>query len=1461
MTDEQSIAIVGMAVNIPHARTLEEFWTNLVEGRSCIDRFDDSPAEASQLDSLFLQHGERVLAGGILDDPFLFDSEFFEFSQLDAEITDPQHRLMLEVAKEALENASVPQSYLKDTGVFAGCAASSYLHNNLLPREDVIAQVGAYGLTLANDKDFLSTRLSYKLGLGGPSLTVQTACSTSLVAAHLAVQSLLAGDCDTAIVGGVSLRIPQKRGYLYQVDGVMAPDGVCRPFDHKASGFVPSNGAVALVLRRLDSALSDRDPIRAVIRSSAVKNDGADRPSFAAPGLGGQIATLSEALAVADLDPRDISLIETHGTATKLGDQVEFEAINTVYGDAKAPCYIGAVKSCTGHLDTAAGALGLVKTALSMERGLIPPILNFEAPNPGLGVEGTRFRLPTSPVKWERGKAPRHAGVTSLGLGGTNAHVIMSEAPLPANNANPLRSRIFVTSAKSAAALEKRCDSLRETIEQGDAAQRANLAFALATGAKPYSTRGAYLLDHTASRGNDAQAKRLVAGACETLTPPRIAFVFPGGGAAFAEMVEGLCEAEPVFATELETVISRVQNLSQLNLRAAIFMSKDEAGEAFQKPSVSLPAMFCIQVAVARTLQAFGVVPDAVIGHSAGEYAAAVIAGVLSVEDAAKLALLRANRFEDMPEGVMVNVNLPADQISQHIPAESHIEISVINTPDDTVLGGPAKEMADFITYLDAADITFAKIAIKVAAHTALVAPISEELDALERTMDCTAPAIPMISNVTGRWIDESDLRAGYWGKHLRACVRFKDGLDSLIEDGVTQFLDIGPGQSMAGIVQRMQGASHRVQAHTVCRSHHFVQSSSAALAEGLAGLWCTGVAVDWDKYYAAETLRRTAVPPHPLTRRRHVIESPASTRAEVKRAVSDFLWRPTLDAVQPRDAIVHPQRWHVFCDDASVSKALEAEFDRVEIDTRMHVLCPEVSWHDALEGDAKDGPVDGVLVVWAAPSIRSGPAYYHEVCDLARAIAKGKIQGVPRILIASRGAILADQTATSTPSMAMASSVTRVVQNEQPDIDCQSLEITADADDAELASIIRERLQHVMPDHLFHVGGRFSQEVYKPYPRAECKSEYPKKGVWIITGGLGAIGRTLAVHLAKQSQARLVFVSRTSPDTSAPLAALKDEERQRVEALRAINAAGGQWEVVMGDIAEPETALKAVEKAYSAFGAIHGVIHAAGVPAGGLLQLRSREDADAVFKPKIEGLNSLRSALPEPVDTLILCSALDSVLGTAGQSDHCAANAHMDALALLGDPMAHRTVSINWSAWRDIGQAAVADVPAPLRVWREKALASGLRADEGADVFDAVLAGESRRVVVSVSEIAELKDMARQALSGASPERSLEAEDGVAAGETLQTTTEIRIAGLWSGLLNASRLEVDSDFFELGGHSLAAMQLVSRLREAFAVPVRLQELMACTTIGAQAEYIDLLLVQQIESLSDEEVETLLSSS
>lgn len=1412
-----AVAVVGLAVRAPSAPTPRELWARLVSGADCLTRFGTAAETLSEIDRRLLSHGRHVPVGGVLDGVADIDTEFFELSPLDAALTDPQHRVFLEVSREALDDAASPAARDETTAVFAGCGMSSYLQHYLLSDPDLVERVGAYPLMLGNDKDFLATRVSYKLGLGGPSVGVQTACSTSLVAVHLAVAALLAGECDTAVAGGVTIRLPQKRGYLYQPDGVLSADGRCRPFDSDATGFVPSNGAVAIVLRRLEDAIEDGDPIRAVLLATAVNNDGADRAGFTAPGVAGQVRVLSEALALSGLEPDDVTHVETHGTGTALGDVVEFEALRKVYGSGTSPCYLGAGKAVIGHTDTAAGGLGLVKAILALQYRLIPPIANFIRPNPRLDLEATRFRVATSAREWDAA-APRRAAVTSLGLGGTNAHVLVEEAPQ--HRARPRPGVVLPVSAHSVAATRARADQLQSLL-RGDPGRAGGLARAL--------SRQRYRPVRAAVEGPGSG--RISSTPAEVVgDPARVALAFPGGGSQHAGMAAALAAAEPDFAAALAQAIDVVEPLTGPGIRELLLRPSEDTAEALRRPGIGLPALFCVQLGLWTFLATRGIRPSAVIGHSSGEYVAACVAGVLAPHEAAELVVTRARMFESAGGGAMVGLLLTEEETQPYLAVAPDLEIAAVNGPSETVVGGPTASVAALEAHLTRLGLPSSRIRVDVAAHTTQVAHVGEALQEAAASIPLRSPTVPWVSHVTGTWVGAGTVTPAYWAAHLRQTVRFGDAVRTLLEPG-TLVLDVGPGQVLRASIERA-GLPERTRVVAALPHPRHDVLPAGQLRRAIVDLWAGGAEIDLSRWLPVEDVPVEPLPPYPFQRRRCWVDPPPPSDARSARYRLD---RPVVEEVPDEparsEATTSDEGWRAwaYLADGSVFSTKTGSGLRHE-----GVATIEVPAVEQLTSSLVAAPsCEGVLVVaggdpeWA----------YHAVTSAAKVLAAGTgaSPAVPRLVC------LVDDGA---PVSGLCAALARVVRHEYPGLVVMCLEVGRN--DNDLLGV-RRVLETGAGDAAVLRGGARLQRVLRPVAvERDARPFLRRKGVWIITGGLGAIGRTLAVHLAVAAAARLVFVARTR------LGADPEEGAAREAALRAVTAAGGEYEVVLGDIADPAVAREAVEHADRVFGGVDGVIHAAGVPAGGVIELRTRDETRSVLRPKVAGLLALDDALGDrPLDALVLCSALDAWLGTPGQAEHCAANGFLDAFARTRTRHDRPVVSIGWAAWRGIGQAAKAVVPEALRDWRRRAMESALSPEEGIRVFGDALAAGYPSVVVSAEDLSGLRRLAADAT------RVVEDGPAAAAGlpdDSLRTPVERGIGRMWIELLGVATVSADNDFFALGGHSLAAMQLVTRLRESFGVKITLPAIIGHPVLREQVALVEELLVDTVEGWDDAEV-------
>lgn len=876
--DGTEIAIIGMAGRYPRSRNLDEFWNHLRDGEELISFFTDKEVLARGVDPEVLASGQFVKAAVVLDDMDLFDATFFGFTRREAELLDPQHRLFLETAWEALENAGYSSDvYDGLISVYAGAGINSYFLMNLFNNPE-FGPLEQLSLLLASDKDYMMTRASYKLNLCGPSVMVQSACSTSLMAIHLACQGLLAEECDIALAGASNVQTILRDGYYTVEGGVYSPDGHCRSFDAEGQGTIFGSGVGIVVLKRLADALSDGDHIDAVIKGSAVNNDGSMKVSYTAPSVEGQAGVVAEALANAGVSPESISYIEAHGTATALGDPIEIQALTKAFRattDKKSFCGVGSVKSNLGHLDSAAGVTGIIKTVLALKHKSIPPSLHFKQPNPAIDFENSPFYVNNKLSEWN-GPVPRRAGVSSFGIGGTNAHIILEETP-PTAPSGPSRPwQLLLLSAKTDSALETATSNLAEHLKQHSDLNLADAAYTLVKGRKVFKHRRVVICKDLPDAITALHDTRRVLTGHE---PKRrlVAFMFPGQGSQRLNMAQEIYEHEQTFRQEIDRCSLLLEPELGLDLRKVLYPRVDsaEAQEQLKQTSLAQPALFVIEYALAQLWQEWGIRPWAMIGHSIGEYVAACLAGVFTLEDALKLVAARGRLMQQAPAGAMLAVPLGEESIRSSMGPG--LSLAAINAPQRCVVSGPNEAIDALQAELEKKELACQRLYTSHAFHSKMMEPILEPFRAVVSRIQLREPRIPYVSNVTGDWITpELAMSRDYWVDHLRSTVRFADGLKQILKEPDCVLLEVGPGQTLTKLA-RQNDSSDSQPAITS-------EDDLMSLMSAVGKLWLAGVEVDWSGFYAHERRRRIPLPTYPFERKRHWIERPTqpATQPEV---------------------------------------------------------------------------------------------------------------------------------------------------------------------------------------------------------------------------------------------------------------------------------------------------------------------------------------------------------------------------------------------------------------------------------------------------------------------------------------------------------------------------------------------------------------------------------------------------
>lgn len=899
-----AIAIVGLAGRFPGAANVAEFWENLKRGTDSITHFTDDALLGAGIAPETLADPDYVKARGFLPGADLFDAGFFGIPPKEADVLDPQHRLFLECASEALEDAGcVPDTYAGTIGVWAGSSLNTYLLHNLCgtraetDRLTQSYQVGEYPTLAGNDKDFLATRVSFKLNLTGPSLSVGTGCSTSLVAVAQACQNLQSHACDMALAGGVSVAFPQTRGYAYQEGGMVSPDGKCRAFSADAQGTVFGGGVGVVALKRLSDAVADGDAIYAVIKGHGLSNDGAQKASYTAPSASGQAQAIAAAHAMAGVSAETISYVEAHGTATPLGDPIEVAGLTAAFRQTTEKtgfCALGSVKPNVGHLEAASGVTGLIKTALALKHKLLPPTIHFEVPNPRIDFSNSPFVVNTTLQDWPEGETPRRAGVSSLGVGGTNAHVVLEEAPLIAElQKTPCEWQLLTLSARTETALEAATDNLAKHLKAHPDINLADAAWTLHTGRKAFAHRRT-LVCRTAEDATLALGTRESSLATKTLTgqpPPSVAFLFPGQGSQLVGMGRELYEAEPVFRDCVDDCAEMLIPLLGLDLRDTLYPKDDEEGAAqlrLNQTALAQPALFVFGCALARLWESCGVTPTAMLGHSVGELVAACLAGVFTLPDALTVLAGRARLMQTLPSGAMLAVRLPAADVKKHLGAS--LSLAADNSPALSVVSGPTDAVEALEARLTHQGNACRRLPSSHAFHSAMMDPILAEFTQLVASVPRSAPQIPFVSNVSGTWITDAEATdPHYWAAHLRGTVQFTDGLGTLLDDPNRLLLEAGPNVTLSPFARQHPAKS---QTHDVLASLDPGKQKlpeHAAFLQCAGRLWLSGVSLHW-----TSGGRRVSLPTYPFERTRHWVE-PVRPAASLPQEILPLMLTPAL--------------------------------------------------------------------------------------------------------------------------------------------------------------------------------------------------------------------------------------------------------------------------------------------------------------------------------------------------------------------------------------------------------------------------------------------------------------------------------------------------------------------------------------------------------------------------------------
>ncbi len=1354
MTQETGleVAIIGMAVRFPGAETLDQFWTNLLEGKESLTQFTDEQLVKAGIDQNLINDPDYIKVKGILDEGMGFEPAIFGYSHRESAIMDPQLRIYHECVFQALTNAGYQtEKFDGQIGLYGGVGSNPFWTTQFLLRQNDNLSV-QYEAANLNGQEFFNTRIANKLNLSGPAVTVQTACSSSLVAVHMAVQGLIAGDCDIGLAGGVEMttnslqKIPDVGGYGFQEGMIYSPDGHCRPFDKNANGTVPGDGAGIVVLKRLEDARDDGDHIYAVIKGSAINNDGNDKAGFTAPSAEGQTRVISAAYEMAEVEAESIGYLEAHGTGTSLGDPIEIRALTKAFNtEQKTFCGIGSVKSNFGHLGSAAGVAGLIKTVLALVNKVRPANLHFSEPNPEIDFENSPFRVIAQSEPWETNQL-RRAGVSSFGIGGTNAHVVVEEyqqSPVYNKKSAKLFSMLTL-SANSDEALAAQSAELARYITQNPEVPLADIEFNLQAGRTHQSIRQTVIGYNRAS---------LIAGLTEEYPLNRLSgkagkrksvFMFPGQGSQYPKMAAQLCNQEPEFKSILYACLAEVEPELRSKIESLLMEDSDNP-ELINQTQYTQPLLFIIELTLARYLMNLGIKPWAMIGHSLGEYVAATIAGVFDLSTALELIIMRSQLMASTADGSMLAVATSRSKITDFISDE--LSIAATNSDNSCVVSGAPERIDGLIEQLTKNQIQSKRLPTSHAFHSHLMESILEQFRTFVQTKVLSKPEIPFISNLTGDWVNnEQVVEAEYWVNHLRNEVRFADGLTKLFETDNLLLVEIGPGRTLSGFVRQHKDNTPTNLVINTLVSEQKEHNEIEALTTAISRLFNAGQSIDWSKYHGESLKRRIDLPGYVFSRSEFLpqnapqLEQLLAPTQENKESPDLYVpvWRResragiTLESISRQ--LSDNKVWLVFVDNLGFGETTSQflknnnqrvicvypgeSYQRIDNDKYTVKLSQAndyiVLFEELVRLQALPDNVLHCLTMMPmkddddSQEENSLDQSFFSLMYLAQATGQLGIKKPFNLSVISNNLHSVSGLEIVEPIKATLLGAIRVIQQEYQTIATQNIDFSFNGFDQQAGlacnSAVLSELLSSGEEQLIAYRGRYrwfrTFEQLKNVPQSDSvdsiKSRLTENGHYLITGGLGGIGLAISEHIAGLVSAKFTLVSRNGLPAREEWQSWvsqngeDDSVSQKILAIESIENKGSQVIFPSADISNRESFEQVVNQSVSLFGPLDGVIHSAGLAGGGAIQLKNRSTAETVLSSKVTGTRILAEILKDHnPDFVCLQSSITSILGGFGQIDYCAANAYLDAVVSSDKfPTANFVFSINWDPWKETGMA-----------------------------------------------------------------------------------------------------------------------------------------------------------------------------
>ncbi len=1477
------IAIVGMSLRFPGANSPEEFWNNLAEGKESIKFYSDEElVEMNYEDSIIQDPNFVKTAGGAIDGKEDFDASFFGYTPDEAILMDPQTRIFHEQTWKAIEDSAIDiQQYKGRIGLYAG-SSSSFYWEALTQTSGVAAQSGKFAASQLNNKDFLTTRVSHKLNLKGPSYPVFTACSTSLVAVHLAGRSLLLGECDMAVAGGITIDGETNYGYHHQEGMIFSKDGHTRAFDKDSTGTNSGNGVGVVVLKLLRNALKDGDPIYAVIKGSAINNDGNRKTAFSAPSVKGQSEVIRAAMNFAKVETSSIGMVECHGTGTAIGDPIEIEALHRAYAaNAPAHCAIGSVKTNIGHLDAAAGVAGLIKAALCLKNKKMAPSLHFNEPNPKLNLDKTPFYVNTALREWDASEQPRRAGVSSFGIGGTNAHVVLEEAPEVQSTASERKSHLIALSAKSQKSLEAMTENLLDFLRNDSEKKIADVAYTLQQGRAtfPYKTVFQLPNDHPSLEqlNVDHLAYKTLNNAKDNR---KLVFLFPGGGAQYTNMAREVYQTEKVFRNHVDEGLDYLRESTGIEYKDYLFPTGDR--EKIDDTEIALPLLFLVEYALAKQLIFWGLSPDAMMGHSLGEYVAACVSGVMSFEDGLKLVLTRGKLMKDVEEGSMLSISSSLEQVDALLP--EGLSTAAINSEESCVVSGETNRIKAFQKILAQNNIDSKQVHIAVASHSHMMDPILGPFSDVLKTINFQTPAIPYVANVTGDWVGDEEINDQYWVKHLRNTVLYAEGVKTItktFEDPL--FIEVGPGNILTNMMQRASSGRASVDAVNLLPHPTENQDDDWYLLDKIGELWLYGAQPDWVKFYEGEERRRITLPTYSFDPQRFWIDgSPFDFGKKVdktakKTAVSDWFywqnWKKSPIRIQEEQDL--SGSCLLIKDDATLGEALESELQQYtelctvelggsfnRVTENAYVINGGEDDFQKLFRDLEKRAITPDQVIFSIGQFEASDPdssiakaaikKYFQLTYLLKCISRHFDHEV-KLTVITQGIHEVLGNENGHYGLGMLLGPLKVANQENPLVTCGNIDICIDPGEApqtSIATLIREigsDQTDLIAAYRFNTRWIPDYEICQNPSVANQSPSFHENGTYLMTGGLGRVGYTLLDYLSKTYGCNLIITGRTPlPDRSEWEAYITEHQEggvsDKIRKLLKLEQNGSEVCYRSVDTTDADRFSTFCQEMTDKYGHINGLLHAAALTNFADFQTITDLDDKVInkhFEAKVHGLRAINLVVEElGVDFCMLMSSISTVLGGLGYCAYASANLFMDHFAQWKNKhSSQRWISVCWDGWEyleDVEQGVVYD---------DDFLRMNIQ--EGAAALEYAMKLDRQGVVIqSLNDLEarmdrwDIQDEAEQ-LEETQDEARYARPSMLTPYKAPATELEIALINIWQQFFKYEQVGINDNFFDLGGNSLKGVSVINLIQKKLGRKIEIKQFFSHPTIQQLAHYLE----------------------